>query len=95
VTTYIRDMIAGMKFGFICFQETILEDFSDKCLRMIDPNRMYLWDWLSVKGKSWRGGGGGGYLESSVIGLMWVLEPKESLYFSTTCGVRSWKSNGT
>jgi hypothetical protein len=52
VTTYIRDMIAGMKFGFIYFQETILEDFSDKCLRMIDLNRMYLWDWLSVKGKS-------------------------------------------
>jgi hypothetical protein len=52
VTTYIRDMIADMKFGFIYFQETILEDFSDKCLRMIDPNRMYLWDWLSVKGKS-------------------------------------------
>jgi exonuclease III len=52
VATYIRDMLAILKLDFICFQETILEDFSDKCLKSIDPNESYLWDWLSAKGKS-------------------------------------------
>jgi hypothetical protein len=52
VVAYIRDHVAGLKLEFIYFHETSLEDLSDKCLRMIDPNRLYLWDWLHAKGKS-------------------------------------------
>jgi hypothetical protein len=37
---------------FVCFQETILQDFSDSCLRMIDPARAYLCDWIPAIGRS-------------------------------------------
>jgi hypothetical protein len=33
-----------MKFDFVCFQETIMQDFSDKCLRLVDPSHSYMWD---------------------------------------------------
>jgi hypothetical protein len=39
---YVRRMMVENKFDFICIQETILKDFSDKCLRKFDPNREYL-----------------------------------------------------
>jgi exonuclease III len=52
VGPFIRDMIHENKFDIVCFQETILKDFPDSCLRKIDPGSCYLWDWISAKGRS-------------------------------------------
>jgi hypothetical protein len=30
----------------------MLKDFSEKCLRNIDPGNIYLWDWISAVEKS-------------------------------------------
>jgi exonuclease III len=49
---YMRKLMGENRFDFICIQETILQDFSDKFLRKFDPNREYLWDWIPAKGKS-------------------------------------------
>jgi exonuclease III len=49
---YVRRIMVENKFDFICIQETIMKDFSDKCLRKFDPNREYLWDWIPALGKS-------------------------------------------
>jgi exonuclease III len=49
---YIRKLMVENKFDFICIQETILQDFSEKWLRKFDPNREYLWGWIPTKGKS-------------------------------------------
>jgi hypothetical protein len=46
VASYIRDKMRDLNLDIICFQETILQDFSDACLRRIDPSRNYLWDWI-------------------------------------------------
>jgi exonuclease III len=56
---YIRDLMAENHFDFLCFQETILQEFSDKCLRKIDPGKEFLWDWVPAVGRS--GGGGGAF----------------------------------
>jgi hypothetical protein len=52
VGPFIRDMIHENKFDIVCFQETILKDFPDSCLRKIDPGSCYLWDWILAKGRS-------------------------------------------
>jgi exonuclease III len=44
LSSFLRDLIMERDFDFICFQETILQDFPDSCLRSIDPNKCYLWD---------------------------------------------------
>jgi hypothetical protein len=49
---YVRELIKDKSLDFVCFQETILQDFSDNCLRLIDPSREYLWDWIPAVGKS-------------------------------------------
>jgi hypothetical protein len=49
---YVRDMAKANKFDFMCFQETILKYFVDKCLRKVGPSRDYFWDWIPVKGRS-------------------------------------------
>jgi exonuclease III len=49
---YIRDMIKEQKFDFLCFQETMVKDFSDSCFRQVDPDREYLWDRSLAIGKS-------------------------------------------
>lgn len=49
---FIRDLMKERNFDFVCFQETILQSFSDLILRKIDPSTDYLWDWILVKGKS-------------------------------------------
>jgi hypothetical protein len=41
-----------MQFDFVCVQETILQDFSEKWLRKFDPNKRYLWDWIPARGRS-------------------------------------------
>jgi hypothetical protein len=43
--SYIRHFLS-------CFQETIVQDFSNACLRGIDPNKLYLYDWIPAKGRS-------------------------------------------
>jgi exonuclease III len=39
IAQYVRDLLSEWRFDFICFQETILQDFSDRCLRKIDPSQ--------------------------------------------------------
>jgi hypothetical protein len=48
----------SLNHEFACFQETILSDFLEACLRKIDLGKCYLWDCIPAKGKS----GGGGVL---------------------------------
>jgi hypothetical protein len=52
VAPYIRDTMRDLNLDIICFQETILHDFSDAFLRKIDPSKDYLWDWILAQGKS-------------------------------------------
>jgi hypothetical protein len=39
------------KMDFVCFQETIMKDFAESTLRMVDY-RLYLWDWIPANGRS-------------------------------------------
>jgi hypothetical protein len=48
---YVRNLMQEQKLDFVCFQETITQDFTESCMRMVDPNRLYLWDWIPAKGK--------------------------------------------
>jgi hypothetical protein len=41
-----------MDLDFVCFQEAILQDFSESCLRAVDPSQNFLWDWLPTRGGS-------------------------------------------
>jgi hypothetical protein len=82
---YIRDLMAENHFDFLCFQETILQEFSDKCLRKIDPGKEFLWDWVPAVGRS----GGGCFLVLRLIGLMLAIGLKESLFSSILCGISS------
>jgi hypothetical protein len=34
------------------FQETIVNDFTEQMFKKVDPNRLYLWDWMPTVGKS-------------------------------------------
>jgi exonuclease III len=52
LASYVRDLMNEKSIDFVCFQETILQEFLDSCLRMIDPSRDYLWDWIPAVGKS-------------------------------------------
>jgi hypothetical protein len=52
LAAYVRDLLREGHFDFVCFQETVVRNFSDRCLRSIDPNKNFLWDWLSARGKS-------------------------------------------
>jgi hypothetical protein len=36
---YMRDLLSERKFDFVCVQETILQDFSEKWLRKFDPKK--------------------------------------------------------
>jgi hypothetical protein len=49
---FIRDMIHEKGLDFLCFQETIMQDFPESCLRQVDPNKCYLWDWIPARGRS-------------------------------------------
>jgi hypothetical protein len=49
---YVRDLVRDHKFDFICFQESMLQDLFDECIRKVDPNKIYLWDWIPSKGKA-------------------------------------------
>jgi hypothetical protein len=55
LASYVRSLMQENNRDFVCFQETILQDFSDSCLRMIDSARAYMWDWILAIGRS--GGG--------------------------------------
>jgi exonuclease III len=52
VASYVEDKMRDLKLDTICFQEIILHDFSEACLRKIDPNKEYLWDWIPAQGRS-------------------------------------------
>jgi hypothetical protein len=52
IVPYFRELVNKQKFDFICLQETMIQDFSDACLRSIDPQKKFLWDWVPAKGKS-------------------------------------------
>jgi exonuclease III len=49
---YIRDTIKDHKFDFLCFQETMVEDFSNSCFMLVDLGNEYLRDWSPAIGKS-------------------------------------------
>jgi hypothetical protein len=49
---YVKDLMFEHKFDFVCFQETLVLDFSEAMLRKIDPGKLYLWDWISARGRS-------------------------------------------
>jgi exonuclease III len=49
---YVRSLLRESKFDFVCFQETMMQDFLDECIRKVDPNKSFLWDWIPSKGKS-------------------------------------------
>jgi hypothetical protein len=40
------------RLDFVCYQQTILQDLSDACIRSVDPSRMYLWDWVPLNGRA-------------------------------------------
>jgi hypothetical protein len=42
--SFVRDMLRDQKFDFVCFQETMMQDFLDCYIRKVDPNKTYLWD---------------------------------------------------
>lgn len=44
LSSFVRNLIKENNFDFVCFQETILQVFSDAILRKIDPEQIYLWD---------------------------------------------------
>jgi hypothetical protein len=72
-----------MDLDFVCFQEAILQDFSESCLRAVDPSQNFLWDWLPTRGRS------GGMLSGFKIDKFDVGRgSKENLYYSMTCGIR-------
>jgi exonuclease III len=50
--SFVRDMLRDQKFDFVCFQETMMQDFLDCYIRKVDPNKTYLWDWIPSNGKS-------------------------------------------
>jgi hypothetical protein len=52
VASYIRDLLRVQRLDFVCFQETTLQDLSDACIRSVDPNRVFLWDWVPSKGRA-------------------------------------------
>jgi exonuclease III len=52
LSSYVRDLIGDENFDFLCFQETMMHDFSYSCIRQVDPRRNYLWDWLLAIGRS-------------------------------------------
>jgi exonuclease III len=52
MSPYVRDLIRDKDFDFLCFQETIIKDFPKSCLRQVDPDRSFLWDWVSSQGRS-------------------------------------------
>jgi hypothetical protein len=68
VAPYVKEMLRSLNPEFACFQETILSNFLEACLRKIDPGKCYLWDWIPAKGKS-----GGCSLASRWKGLMLEL----------------------
>jgi hypothetical protein len=49
---FMKDLISESHCDFICFQKTILQDFSDVCLRKFHPGQNFLWDWIPASGKS-------------------------------------------
>jgi hypothetical protein len=53
MTPYVTDLMKDWDFDFLCFQETIMQDFPESCLRQIDPGKNYLWDWIPAHGRSW------------------------------------------
>jgi hypothetical protein len=90
LASYIRDMMKDHKFDFLYFQETMVEDFLDSCLRQVGPGKEYLWDWAPSSGKS------GGIMSGlNWIDLMWVADCRVTLCYNTTCGISSWGQNGT
>jgi hypothetical protein len=36
---YVWDLFDENKLDFVCFQETITQDFSEECFRKLDPNK--------------------------------------------------------
>jgi hypothetical protein len=78
-----------MKFDFVCFQETIMQVFSDKCLRLIDPSHSYMWDWIPAKGRA-----RGGSLGLRLIVLILVAECRGILFSSTLYGIKSYSVSG-
>jgi exonuclease III len=50
---YVRDFMKDQDFDFLCFQETIMQDFPKSWLRQIDPGKNYLWDWIPAHGSLW------------------------------------------
>jgi hypothetical protein len=87
---YVRELIKDKSLDFVCFQETILQDFSDNCLRLIDPSREYLWDWIPAVGKS------GGVL-SGIKSERFDVGSREQGNFVLLHRLwdkKKWKSNG-
>lgn len=50
LSPFLRNLIEN-DFYSVCFQETILQVFSDELLRKIDPSLIYLWYWIPDKGR--------------------------------------------
>jgi exonuclease III len=80
LSPYLRDMIKDQKFDFLCFQETMVQDFSDSCFRQVDLGRDYLWDWSPAKGKF------GGILS----GLKLVVDFRGSMFYNIIYGTKCW-----
>jgi hypothetical protein len=83
MSPFIKDLIKMQNFDFLCFQETMVQDFVDNCLRKIDPNRCYLWDWVPSKEKL------GGILSGLKLDRL-TLEVglKESIFYNMLYGTK-------
>jgi hypothetical protein len=87
---YVRDLIRDHKFKFIYFQEYMLQDLSDECIRNVDPNKIYLWDWIPSKGRA-RGIISGFNLDRFDMGA--GIKGSTSLIIS--CGIKNSSENVT
>jgi hypothetical protein len=52
LASYVRDLIRMHDFDFMCFQETIVHDFSNSVIKSLDPSRRFLWDWIPSIGRT-------------------------------------------
>jgi exonuclease III len=52
MSSFVKYLISLQNLDFLCFQETMVQNFSNGCFRQIDPNKCFLWDWSPSKGKS-------------------------------------------
>ena len=52
MATCLSDLISDHSLDFLGLQETMKKDFTQKCLRRIDPFNLFKWNWIPSEAKS-------------------------------------------